>query len=720
MENTKDVRSINLDASGGMNKSCSNLAIAKDDNFLLLGPAESLSDGSATASIVSSTGIASPDHIKTTNIVKPVANKVDLTKNEGISNDTSTSHTPKCVQGALWRCDSVPKSKKLVGGSTRDREQHLVEEENCIQKGKPWASSSLVSAYSENSSTVSPSSSQKLASCSSSPNFGNALDSLKLTDLKVPTPNIPLTSSSSKRRSSRSALSSQKWKNIKKSTASSQSAPTISHIDMRPSNSAPKKRKRKWSRRRRKRDAQSDVFGDIVIKSGSFRNRKKSEDYGFGPANKKRSILQLQYDEQIRLASIDKRTITDLRKQVRVSKEKLRRLEEKTHGLTKPEIVREENARQHDSSLINEKSISAFKDDTSSLIKEEEKIIVTLKELLAGLVAGKGVTKQEVRGLSKEMKDLAWLLEVTRDENEILVNKLKAGEENYHILRSNSGKEIRELKGNFKGVLKENEQLRLTKQRSLHFQECVKKLEAEIKILKGNKSRNSGQFLSNQGGEIENLNKEIIRLKHESKRAKTIRSRQTWSQSELTNLRQRVRELEGLINNMNHESLANIIQKCKPSNANELVISSLKFQLKDQQDDQGKELTTAHQTSERIFRRLRSQNRKLKQKLKSIRIDSFKVREEALFRKQENNAIQTCREKYQELAKTLKEERKPGFNPASKISRSCVEGISLRKKTSSSSRGDSVKSVKVPKLKREKVGLKPNLPRRIIKNLDLI
>jgi len=714
MENTKDIRSINLDTSGGMKKSCSNLEIAKDDNFFLLGPAEILSDGSATVSIVSSTGIASPEHIKTTNIVKPDANKVDLTKNEGISNDTSTSHTPKCAQGALWRRESVSKSKKLVGGSTRDREQHLLEEENCIPKGKPWASSSLVSAYSENSSTVSPSSSQKLASCSSSPNFGNALDSLKLTDLKVPTPNIPLTSSSSKRRSSRSALSVQKWKNIQKSTASSQSAPTISHIDMRPSNSAQKKRKRKWSRRRRKRDAQSDVFGDIVIKSGSFRNRKKSEDCGFGPANKKRSILQLQYDEQIRLANIDKRTISDLRKQVRATKEKLRRLEEKTHGLTKPEIVREENARHRDSNLKNENSISAVKDDTSPLPKEEEKKIVTLKELLAGLVAGKGVSKQEVRGLSKELKDLAWLLEVTRDENETLVNKLKAEEENYHILRSNSGKEIRELKGNFNGVLKENEQLRLTKQRSLHFQECVKKLEAEIKILKGNKSRNKGHFLSNQGGEIENLNKEIIRLKHESKRAKTMRSRQTWSQSEVTNLRQRVRELEGLIDNMNHESLANMIQKCKPSNANELVISSLKFQLKDQQDDQGKELKTAHQTSERIFRRLRSQNRKLKQKIKSIRIDSFKVREEGPIRKQ------TCREKYQEFAKALKEERKSGLNSASKISRSCIEGISLRKITSSSSRGDSVKSVKVPKLKREKVGLKLNLPRRIVKNLDLM
>lgn len=289
------------------------------------------------------------------------------------------------------------------------------------------------------------------------------------------------------------------------------------------------------------------------------------------------------------------------------------------------------------------------------------------------------------------------------------------------MLRSNSGKEIRELRGNFTGVLKENEQLRLSKQRSLNLQECVKKLEAEIRILKGNKSRNSGQFLSNQGGEIENLTKEIIRLKHESKRAKTIRSRQTWSQGEVTNLRLRVRELEGLIDNMNHESLANMIQKYRPSNANELIISSLKFKLKEQQDDQGKELKTAHQTSERIFRRLRSQNRKLKQKLKSTRIDALKVREEGL-RKQvkENIALQTCREKYQEFAKTLKEERKAGFITASKISRSCAEGIGIRKNPSSSSRGDSVKSVKVAKLKREKVGVKPNLPRRIIKNLDLI
>jgi len=212
----------------------------------------------------------------------------------------------------------------------------------------PEPSSSHVSVYSANSSTTSPSStSQKRASCSSSPACGNILESLSMIDVKEQTPNVPSNSISSQQRSSRSSLSNQKQKLIKKSTASSQSAPTISHIDVKISNNGQKKRKRKKSRRRRRRDTLSDVFGDIVIKSRSFRNRKKCEDYEFGPVNRKRSILQLQYDEQVRLADVDKKTITDLRKQVRVTKDKLRRLVEKTHGLVKQGAINEERACQH-------------------------------------------------------------------------------------------------------------------------------------------------------------------------------------------------------------------------------------------------------------------------------------------------------------------------------------------------------------------------------------
>lgn len=78
---------------------------------------------------------------------------------------------------------------------------------------------------------------------------------------------------------------------------------------------------------------------------------------------------------------------------------------------------------------------------------------------------------------------------MSRGENEILINKLKIGEENYQILRNNSRKEIRELKGNFTAVLKENDQLRKDKHGSFRLQENLKKLQGEIKILKRNKNR---------------------------------------------------------------------------------------------------------------------------------------------------------------------------------------------------------------------------------------
>jgi len=196
------------------------------------------------------------------------------------------------------------------------------------------------------------------------------------------------------------------------------------------------------------------------------------------------------------------------------------------------------------------------------------------------------------------------------------------------------------------------------------------------------------------------MNKEIIRLKHETKRVRSQRSRQTWSQSEVTHLKQRIKELEGIIDNMNHDCLANLIQTSKPRNMNEMLVASLKFRIKEQKQDQGNELKNAHQASEKVFKRLRSQNRKLKQKLKSIRIDS---KEDGSVKKQD------YRGKYPEIVKTLKERRKSLSKTNLKISKSSSDCINLRKKTSSSSsRRDSVTSGKISKFKREKAGLKAN------------
>jgi len=125
-------------------------------------------------------------------------------------------------------------------------------------------------------------------------------------------------------------------------------------------------------------------------------------------------------------------------------------------------------------------------------VNEREENVTSLHKLLAGLEAGKGVSKEEVCLLSKELQEVLWLLRGTRDENGILVNKLKIGEENYEILRSTSRKEIRELKGNFAVVLKENDQLRKDKRGSFRLQDNIKKLQGEIKILKRNKNRTKG------------------------------------------------------------------------------------------------------------------------------------------------------------------------------------------------------------------------------------
>jgi len=549
---------------------------------------------------------------------------------------------------------------------------------------------------------------------------------------------------SSSKRPSICSLSQQCPINLTKSSAASQSAPKISNIKIKVRKSAQKKSKvKKNSRRRRKRVR--DVFGDIVITSKILAHVKNRRNRDFEVQknqhhmNRKLAVLQLQYDEQVKSANVGKKTITGLRREVRATKDKLRRLAEKMDVLLKQEILLEKNRYRLEEDIDSLNVRLVGKDKEICLLKEQlvnekyENVTVPRlkqpsqkkKEICTtnqnSQLEGMGMVNKENVKTSEELK--ADALEGVGKE--ILT---KTQDDDFRMLQNKNKKVMRELRANLTAVIKENELLRLNKQRTANSEEemsgrleqttqLVKELKAEIQVLKTEKLRERPWFLPNQAVQIEKLNNEIQRLKHESlldKRKNTFKQRHSYSKSGVQHLKLKIKELEGVIDNLNHDGLTSVITTSSTNNPNnevhEKLIASLKNRLIEQKKDQVQKLRMVKQSTERAFGKLRAQNRKLKQNFRRVNSELVKPTNEYLVKKH------ACLEKNQGTSKNANDKLKVNNKLLRRVSRTKSESEAVKKKPSRTNiPRSSLTTGKVSKLKRAKVFMKPNHCRRDLK-----
>merc|ERR1719204_524156 len=118
--------------------------------------------------------------------------------------------------------------------------------------------------------------------------------------------------------------------------------------------------------------------------------------------------------------------------------------------------------------------------------------------------------------------------------------------------------------------------------------------------------------------EIKTLNREITRLKQESdiaKRTRLLRSRKTGSKAEIRQLKRKVEELQGIIDRKNPDCLANLIRATQPNDNDPKIcrlqrqVDKLKEQLKDQEEDQQRQLRIAKQATDKIVIELQARNK---------------------------------------------------------------------------------------------------------------